>query len=161
MKYLLSFFLLAFVLSGCTTSYLVSEKGEGDSLSYLEFNEEMRNEDIIVKLKNGDEINASNIQIGTDSAEGIDDESLDTFRIQTSSIETVIQKNRFWGGLEGFGFGTLGGAILFGAVLLIDPGHEFENLNTIFPVSLISPLLGAIPGAAIGHKYEYEFQTNH
>jgi len=55
MKFLIYILLLDVLLCGCTSSYLVTEKGEDGSLSYVDFNGEMKGETFSIELSNGTE----------------------------------------------------------------------------------------------------------
>ena len=77
----------------------------------------------------------------------------------------MIRKNRFLGGLEGFGLGLLSGGVLGWLSGFVIGGKDAYNsvgggLAAFFLVTAgaaVGGIAGAVIGAITGHKFKYRF----
>ena len=58
--------LFTLFLTGCASSYLVTKNGGDDEMSYKEFNREIKNENVTVKLYKRSESDGWNMRVDTD-----------------------------------------------------------------------------------------------
>jgi len=93
-------------LVGCTTSHRVTEQGNEGSQSYSDFNTKMRAESATITLRNGLDLEVFGMNVVGDSVEMRESDSKRVFRIHNDSIENVITRSHFWGGLEGYFLGV-------------------------------------------------------
>jgi hypothetical protein len=157
--------LITLFLTGCASSYLVTKNGDGDDkMNYKEFNREVKGENVTLEFTKGSESYGWYMRVDTDSARWNDYDLQERRCVQLGLLKTVIRKNRFLGGIKGFGLGLLSGAALglLGASLF---GGEWSSDHggpppwAVGPVlgALVGGIAGAIIGAITGHKYEYRF----
>ncbi|MFN0158916.1 MAG: hypothetical protein ACKVRP_12700 [Bacteroidota bacterium] len=144
-----------FVLNGCGTSYMVTPlPGKGD-YSYDQLNYEFIEKHAVIDLKDGREISAKQIVVKADSLYWADRASSEHYAVAVNEVRRISRTNHLIGALKGLGFGVLGAAFVLAtntSVGVDDSGFGFVVVGT-----LVSPPLGLIVGAIVGHPYEYSF----
>ena len=163
MKKILTIIFLVYLTAACSTSYVVTSTSTSYESDIQEFNKFAEGREAEIVLVDETEHSANEIYLSADSLNWINVDTKMKNVTANSEIREIVFKNSWLGGLEGFGFGTLGGLVLIGAIFLIDPGREFSNVNDALtnPVKIsVLPVLGASLGVVMGHTYEYEFQND-
>jgi hypothetical protein len=162
MKKILFVSVIAITFVGCTSSYIVSSFGEKNSLTYNEFNSRVLEKTFTAELSDGRQIEGKNVQVSGDSVQWVDEHSGSTFGLETDKIKSVVLKNHWLGGLEGFGFGLAGGGTL-GYIKGSNASQSFLGMYTPLYVAtaygVLGGVLGGIVGLFIGHTSNYEFIT--
>jgi len=148
------------VVAGCTSSYDVANESSPDKYSFAQVNEDAKDQSFTISTVHGEEIDATDLFIGADSASFLEPSVLYTDKrstIPTSSVETITMRRADWvAGAEGFGIGFLSGAML--GVLLASGGNgDTPLIEGSVGVGAVTGFLGAIVGVIVGHKYEYQF----
>jgi len=131
--------------------------------NYQEMNKELVGEDVKIEMKDGNEISATDVKIVNDSLSWTDEDTEKKSKTSLELIDKIVMKNHSIGGLEGFGFGLVGGAGItvlttkasYGKFAL-DPSSSYSE---IFLSWGIAGIIGGTTGLFIGHKYKYEFQS--
>jgi len=153
---------MAMTFMGCTSSYIVSSLGKENSITYNEFNNKVIGKTFTAKLSNGRQIEGRNVQVSGDSVQWVDEHSGSTFGLETDKIKSVVLKNHWLGGLEGFGFGLAGGGTL-GYIKGSKASQSFLGMYTPLyfatAYGVLSGVIGGIVGLVIGHTSNYEFIT--
>jgi len=201
MKTMLAAILLCFLVTACSSSYVITSTSPSYESSVLEFNEFAEGKEAEIILIDDTIITATDLYLSADSLYWIDTEtklktsvvksevreaipasdlylsadSLHWFNPETtlktgvvkSEVRKVIfSKNLLSRGLDGAGFGSIGGA--FAGLLLAGLINESETAEPEdLLLYIILPAIGAAGGALIGfpiglimgNTYEYEFQT--
>lgn len=162
MKGLVFVFVSATLLTGCMSSYVVSPLGGADSLSYQQFNDEVKANKVRIELTNGREMEGINLDIGNDSAHWVDPSSASTRGAVAGEIKTVVSKNHWLGGLNGFKYGFISGAVAVGALGGISGssetfGHDLKVVGAAIIGGTVTGLIGGIVGLLVGQKNEYDF----
>jgi uncharacterized protein YceK len=167
MKLVTVLFGLAILLSGCSSSYLVSSTGKPNAeYSYQEMNEKLIGWDVEIELKDGSDISAKDVKISDDSVSWVDKETNAESKASTLEINKIVIESSPIGALEGAGFGLVGGGGLGALVGQIIVGNDSEwGTGAGAAVGLIlgggtGLIVGSITGAIIGHSYNYEFPTS-
>jgi hypothetical protein len=169
------FLILIICLSSCSSSYVVTPTGRNGEFSFENLNGAMRGKEATILLKDGREIDGSDVRIERDSvffAESVYKTNPKTLgRIRTDgnsgsipihSVQRIIWEGRLIGALEGLGLGLAGGGLVgmtFGGI-----GSEGGGSHGFVPDWFVGLVYGAGVGAAtgmisgtiIGHSYEYD-----
>jgi len=154
MKILLSLFMLAVCLIGCTSSYTIHETTASDHRTYSQLNEELRGRSATIVLKAGENIPVENVEVTMDSTSWSDSKLKENHIIPNSMILKIIIKDRGRGAIDGLHVGVFGGLAIIGAVLL---GGSWGDNNMQWYYAGAMPVLGAGMGAGVSHTYEYYF----
>jgi len=163
MKEMLLSLLSVILLTGCTSSYVVSPAGGIDSLSYKEFNGKVGAENIRIELTTGHGREGKSLALINDSLRWVDQYSDMAVVMWAGEITRIVEIDHWLGGLEGFGLGLFAGAVAGGVV---GSGTYRENTSTPRSVTtefgaiafgLIGGTISGIFGMLPGHTYEYQF----
>ena len=159
-------FSLAIFLCGCSSSYLVSPTGKPYAdYSYQEMNEELKGQEVKIKLMDGRDISAKDVKISDDSLLWVNQETDEESKASIQDIYKIVMGSHGIGALEGAGFGLVGGAGLGALFGQIQTGNDTEwGTGGGAAIGLIlgggiGIIVGPITGAIIGHSYNYEFLT--
>jgi len=158
------FFLSLFLVTACSSSYVVSFSGEDKSVD--EFNELAEGEEAEIILLDKSVITATEVYLSADSLHWFNPETKLKNSVAKSEISKVLFSDMWRGGLEGAGFGLLSGG---GAGLLFGAATFSQNGLTEDPVAwdgawalfggACGTLIGFPIGLIIGHTNEYKFQN--
>jgi hypothetical protein len=154
-------FVSAMVLTGCTSSYIVSPLGGENFLSYQEFNDKARGETNSIQLSNGQQTEGRSIHVSNDSVLWLDKRTGRIFGATVDEIKTVVRRNHWFGALEGFGFGLFTGGAS-GALSSIGKHSSFLGDSDLWAYyalayGVVGGVLGGIAGGVIGDTYNYQF----
>jgi hypothetical protein len=130
MKELLFVFMSTMLLSGCMSSYVVSPLGGADSLSYQRFNVDVEGNQVRIELTDGQQLEGINLAVSSDSAHWFNPSSESTHGMVAAEIKTVVRKNHWLGGLKGFGYGVIPGAVLGGYTSFEGGFHQFCRISS-------------------------------
>jgi len=154
-------FISALMLTGCTSSYILSPLGVEGSISYQEFNNKTSGETNRIELLNGQQAEGRNVQVIGDSVVWLDESTGKTSSVTIDKIKTVVRRNHSFGALEGFGFGLfIGGAS--GALSSIGKHSSFLGDSDLWAYyalayGVVGGVLGGTIGGIIGDTYNYRF----
>jgi hypothetical protein len=148
------FLMSGVVASGCGSSYLVTPSPERGEYSYEQLNVELLKKEAVVVLKNGVEMNATQIRIDADSVSWQEPLNGKVHQISIDDMAQISRTDHLMGALEGLGAGAIVDGLIL-AKLVSTPQHEFPVAGLL--VLLGIPSLFTATGAVIGHRYEYEF----
>ena len=164
-----AWFLFGLILSavtGCTSSYDVANEPvpiqhwprTPDKYSFAQVNEDAKDQFFTISTVHGEEIDATDLFIRGDSTSFLEPSVASGSTIATSSVETITIKKAWVGGLEGFGFGFIPGAVLGGVAGDHSSGEvEFAWYEGAVVVGTVTGVIGGIIGLIVGHTYEYQF----
>ncbi|MDO8549444.1 MAG: hypothetical protein Q7S39_04725 [Ignavibacteria bacterium] len=165
MKTMFALIILCFLVTACSSSYVVTSTSSSDESSVLEFNEFAEGKEAEIILRDYVVNTATNVYLSADSLYWFNPETKLKTSVVKSEIREVMFTDMWLGGLEGAGIGFLSGGVpglLFGATTagLV----EVEEGGWIVAWSLIGGVGGALIGfpigLIIGHTNEYEFENS-
>lgn len=162
MKTVYAFMFLTLIVSGCTSSTLVTPTNQSGTLSIDGFNQKIHDEEVIVLFNTGLKTAAIGFRIEHDSASWGETGNGSLFHIPLAKIHTVSTgPNRLVGGLIGLGAGLAGGAL---AGYLIANGFDASSDSKGLTMALgtaggagAGGIIGTIIGINNGPSYEYYF----
>ena len=151
--------ILAFVSWGCSSSNAVR-----GVVTSTKINEELKGRLVSIELKDGRTVSAKGVSITEDSVSWVDrhtDEGSKAGLGQVNKI-VIVKKNYLLGAMEGFGFGTLGGATIGFVASGGGPWGKGSDASIIaFALLAVGTAAGAgiglITGAIIGHSNNDEY----
>jgi hypothetical protein len=150
------------LLMGCSSSYVVSSSPKSDP-SFSAFNSTAEGRSGTVVLQDGREIGAQNIIASPDSILYQNVETRAIAVVPTNTVKKVVLTNHLTGALDGFGWGAACGAVIVMILSAVSPSSGGEFSGTAYAVFFMAigagagGVIGAIPGALIGHSSEYQF----
>jgi hypothetical protein len=156
-----------YLITSCTSSYIINSSSPSYETSVKEFNEFAADNDAEIILSDGKVFETGNVYLTLDSLLWIDQESKSKISVANSTLGKILIKNTSLGGLEGAGIGFLSGAVagLVLALIITDTSGskgDVEAFNYLsFPAigGVVGALIGWITGNILGHTYDYEFQN--
>jgi hypothetical protein len=161
MKTMLNIFIFYFLVTACSSSYVVSSSGEDTSVD--EFNKFAEGKEVEIILIDSKVITATDLYLSADSLYWFNPETKLKNGVAKSEISKVMFTDWGLGGLEGAGFGFLSGGAL--GVMLVAGleavGSELDDsayTDGFVSIGIVGGLIGFPIGAIIGHTNEYEFQ---
>ena len=160
------FFLSLFLITACSSSYIVNSTSPTYESSIREFNESAEGEKAKIILSDSTVITATEVYLSADSLYWFDSETKLNTGVVITEISKVMFTDMWRGGLEGAGIGLLSGSgagLLFGAATFGQNGPQGDPVGYCAYWSLIGGVGGALIGFPIGaisgHKNVYEFQN--
>jgi hypothetical protein len=164
MKACFLFGLTLSVATGCTSSYDVANEPAPDKHSFAQVNEDAKGQSFTISTVHGEEIDATDLFIGADSASFLEPSVLYTDKrstIPTSSIKTIIIKHVGAGAVDGLVWGVIVGTPIGALAGAAAEGIQGEATPALATASVIvtAAALGAGVGAIIRHTDEYIFQS--
>ena len=158
MKTIFALIILGFLVTACTTTYVVSSSNEDTSID--EFNYFAKGQEAEIILRDTTITSATDVFLSADSLSWIDPENILKSTVVKSDVRKVIFSKTFGGhligGLEGWGFGIPSGGIA-GLVTYWVFGQS--NAWAFYGLLGIGVAVGAIAGITtgliIGHTYEF------
>ncbi len=158
MKTIFVLAILYFLITGCSSTYVISSSSSSNEFSVIEFNKYADGREAKIILKDKVVTDATNVYLSTDSLSWSEPENILKSKVVKSDVRRVIFKNHWVGGLEWGAIGIPSGGIAgfliawasgggLGAILII-PGFGV----------IVGAIAGIITGSIIGHTYEYEFE---
>ena len=168
MKTLFNIFIFYFLVSACSSSYVVSSSGEDTSVD--EFNELAEGEEAEIILTNNVAITATEVYLSADSLYWFNPETKLKAGVVKSDVRKITFTDDLHGGLEGAGLGFLSGAVVGGltifTIAMISEGEPApgEYAGAYYAAGIVAGAgLGLLTGFTVGmingHTYEYEFQN--
>ncbi len=157
--------ILEALMVGCSSTYNVGSTKESD-MSCNEFQQEVNQSALTFHFNNTTVETGELIDVRGDSIlwRKADDEKNSIAAI--TSLKKIVRKNRELGAIEG---GLISGATYMLALFVAggppETRHGIPEVTTrenawIYAGGSAAFLTGAVPGALIGHKVEYNFDTN-
>ncbi len=156
---------LAICLCSCSSSYTVRSTSERGAYTYGEINEELKGRHAKIELRDGKEIFAKEVRISDDSVSWLDARTDKQSGANIGQLNKIVIKNYLLGGLEGLGFGVVGGGgvgALVGQVTVGNDGDWGTGAGAVVGLILgggTGTIVGLITGLIIGHSYNYEFPS--
>lgn len=152
---------------GCTSSYTVSSKPDSLAYSYQEANQKLRGENATIAFVGGQQIEASNVSLASDSIRFDYARGTLRARVPTSQVLKIDARDRGQGIIDGLGIGTIAGSIAGLAILLgaragepsvwDAPALGYESLGG--GGALLGGAFGALADSSIGHSNEFIIKT--
>jgi hypothetical protein len=170
MKTISALIIFCFLVTACSSSYVVNSTSPAYDSSIQEFNELAEVEEAEIILADSTVINATDVYLSADSLHWFNPET----ELKTGVVKSEVRKITFTddlrGGLEGAGLGFLSGAVVgvltfFTIAMILDgepaKGEYAGSYYAVFAVSGagLGLLTGFTVGMLNGHTYEYEFQN--
>ena len=155
-----------FLIIACSSSYILNSNSPTYDTSVQEFNEIAEGKEAEIILSDSTVITATDLYLSADSLYWFNPETKLKTGVAKSEISKVMFIDMWLGGLEGAGFGLVGGGGLGALVGQIIVGNDGEwGTGAGAAVGLIlgggtGLIVGSITGLIIGHTNEYEFQNN-
>ena len=141
---------------GCSSMTYVTFNGTGDSLSYVQFNEEIGREKLSVFSDSWNMQTSLDLRAAPDSCVWIDGETGKTMHAPFSEIKSAVVTDHMAGLWRGFLYGGLAG-IGIGYVVLLSGDMRHEPLAVFVPASIgtIGATVGGFLGVLIGYNRVY------
>jgi len=171
MKTVFVLIIFCYLITACSSSYVVNSTSPTYESSVLEFNKIAEGKEAEIILRDYIVNTATNVYLSADSLYWFNPET----KLKTGVVKSEARKITFTedlhGGLEGAGLGFLAGAAvgvltLFTIVMISEgepaPGEYAGAYYAIFAATGagLGLLSGFTVGMINGHTYEYEFQNN-
>ena len=154
--------LLLQLIAACSSTHnLTSPRG---SSSDSEFNNFAKDETAKIILINDSVYKATNVNLSAETLCWNNSKTRRKVCKSCSEINSVIFKNEWLGGLEGAGFGVIGGGTVGLVTGIINPNLDSDwgsgSTAAIYSIlgAIGGTLIGFTAGMIMGHTYEYEFQ---
>jgi len=159
MKTMFNIFIICFLVTACSSSYVVSSS-DGDT-SVDEFNEFAEGEEAEIILSDSTEITATEVYLSADSLYWFNPETKLKTGVAKSEISKVLFTDMWRGGLRGAGYGCAAGMLLWVAVNDSLENSQFVNyMGGLATLGVVSALIGYPIGLIVGYPVEYEFQND-
>jgi len=155
---------LAIFFCGCSSTYTVRSTEAEDAFSYEQMNEELKERNVTIQLRDWTDIYAKKVLIANDSISWLNRSTDEKYKVRIGRLDKIVIKNHGLGILEGLGLGLLGGGGL-GLLLAGITSSDSKNSEAkawgflIFSVlgASLGTVVGLLSGAISGHSYIYEF----
>jgi len=169
MKTMFALIILCFLVTACSSSYVVSSSNEVRLVD--EFNETAEGKEAEIILRDYVVNNATNVYLSADSLFWSNPESKLKSGVLKSETRKITFIEDFRGGLEGAGLGFLSGAVVGGltlfTIVMISEGEPApgEYAGAYYAIFMAAGAgLGLLSGFTVGmingHTYEYEFENS-
>jgi hypothetical protein len=159
MKIMLAAIFLCFLVTACSSSYVVSSSGEDTSED--EFNEFAEGEEAEIILSDSTEITATDLYLSADSLHWFNPETKLKSGVAKSEISKVMFTDMWTGGAYGAGAGFIGGMSLWVAVSDSIENSQFVNyMGGLAALGVVGALIGFPIGLIVGYPIEYEFENS-
>jgi hypothetical protein len=146
-------FLLAILpAGGCSSTLYVTVDGQGDSLSYREFNGEIAGERVNLFLKGNVGMPVKNLRISPDSCVWLNPMTGQIRNSRLENVRQIVYTDNSRGTWEGAGIGALAGAAFVTTVIALsdDRGEHRLKSAALMIAPVAGGLLGGVAGAVIG-----------
>jgi len=158
MKTMFNIFILNFLVTACSSSYVVSSSDEDKSVD--EFNESAEGEEAEIILKDNTAITATEVYLSADSLHWFNSETKLKTGVAKSEIRKVMFTDTWTGGAYGAGAGFIGGMSLWVAVSDSMENSQFDNyMGGLAALGVVGALIGFPIGLIVGYPIEYKFQN--
>jgi outer membrane lipoprotein SlyB len=155
MKTVLSVIVLSVIISGCSSSTLVTPSGEKGDISYPEFNAKLGNDEANIKLKDGRTVSGKSIYASHDTISWNDPKNQSRMSAPVENVHEVFIVNHTPTGFLGL---LLGAAVGVGVSLSVTSGPSNGGEGVVWAIAPPSgAAIGAVAGALIGSRTRYEF----
>jgi hypothetical protein len=159
MKTLFNIFIFYFLVTVCSSSYVVSSSSEDTSVD--KFNESAEGEEAEIILSDSTEITATEVYLSADSLYWFNPETKLKTGVAKSEISKVMFTDTWTGGAYGAGAGFIGGMSLCVAVSDSIENSQFVNyMGGLAALGVVGALIGFPIGLIVGYPIEYEFQND-
>ena len=159
MKTMFALIIFYFLVTACSSSYVVSSSNGDKSVD--EFNESAEGEEAEIILSDSTEITATGVYLSADSLYWFNPETQLKTGLSISEISKVMFTDTWQGGLRGAGGGFIGGASLWVAVSDSIENSKFVNyMGGLAALGVVGALIGFPIGLIVGYPIEYEFQND-
>lgn len=159
MKTMFALIIFYFLISACSSSYVVSSSGEDTSVD--EFNELAEGEEAEIILRDTVVKNATDVYLSGDSLYWFNPETKLKTGVAKSEISKVMFTDMWRGGLRIAGGGCLAGMGLWVAVNDSLENSKFVSyMEGLAAFGVVGALIGFTIGLIIGHTNEYEFESS-
>ncbi len=95
---------------GCSYSYIVAPTKEGGDYSYDELNAELKETEAVIALKDGREMQGSQIRIQNDSLSWMETVDKRAYKVLAGDVRSISRKDHAVGAMDGFLLGALLGS---------------------------------------------------
>ena len=159
MKTMFNIFILNFLVTACSTSYVVSTSSEDTSV--YEFNKFAAGKEVEIILIDNTVITATEVYLSADSLYWFNPETKLKTGVVKSEISKVMFTDMWRGGLRGAGYGCAAGMLLWVAVSDSIENSQFVNyMGGLAALGVVGALIGYPIGLIVGYPIEYEFQND-
>jgi hypothetical protein len=159
MKTISALIIFCFLVTACSSSYVVSSSGEDTSVD--EFNKSIEGEEAEIILTDSSVITATDLYLSADSLYWFNPETKLKTGTEKSEISKVMFTDTWTGGAYGAGAGFLGGASLWVAVSDSIENSKFVNyMGGLAALGVVGALIGFPIGLIVGYPIEYKFQNS-
>jgi hypothetical protein len=165
MKTISSLIIFCFLVTACSTSFVVSSSSEDTSAD--EFNNFVQGQEAEIILRDSIVNNAIDVYLSADSLHWNNSEDMFKSSVVKSDVRKVIISSKLIGGLEWWGIGMLAGGIAglltaWPLAAAADPQSQTGWYYVILiPTGVVvGALAGIITGIIIGHRYEFIISGN-
>lgn len=154
------FVLSLFLITACSSSYVVNSNSPTYDTSVAEFNESAEGEEAEIILSDSTEITATEVYLSADSLYWFNPETKLKTGVAKSEISKVMFTDTWQGGLRGAGAGFIGGASLWVAVSDSIENSKFVSyMGGLAALGVVCAIIGFPIGLIVGYPIEYEFQN--
>jgi hypothetical protein len=159
MKTISAIIIFCFLVTACSSSYVVSSSGEDTSVD--EFNKSVEGEEAEIILTDSSVITATDLYLSADSLYWFNPETKLKIGVEKSEISKVMFTDTWTGGAYGAGAGFIGGASLWVAVSDSIENSQFVNyMGGLAALGVVGALIGFPIGLIVGYPIEYNFQNS-
>ena len=156
MKTILVLVVPAIFLLGCSSSHVVSLHGGADSISYLEFNDKMKDYRVWIQLTDGRTWVGDKIELNQDSARWTDVKSDSSVGMGANQILTVVRNDHWSAALNWAGSGAAGG-VTVGYALASKDSSDWGRLGAAALFGVTGGIVGGLLGLIVGQSDAYHF----
>ncbi|MFI5406315.1 MAG: hypothetical protein ACHQ1D_07355 [Nitrososphaerales archaeon] len=158
MKTISALIIFCFLLTACSSSYVVSSTDDDTSVD--EFNESVQGEEAEIILSDSTVITATDLYLSADSLHWFNPETKLKTGVAKSEISKVMFTDTWTGGAYGAGAGMIGGASLWIAVSDSIENSQFVNyMGGLAALGVVGAVIGFPIGLIVGYPIEYKFQN--
>jgi hypothetical protein len=159
MKTISALIIFCFLVTACSSSYVVSSSREDTSVD--EFNKSVEGEEAEIILTDSSVITATDLYLSADSLYWFNPETKLKTSVEKSEISKVMFTDTWTGGAYGAGAGFIGGASLWVAVSDSIENSQFVNyMGGLAALGVVGALIGFPIGLIVGYPIEYNFQNS-
>lgn len=153
MRTMFAIIILGFLVTACSTSFIVSSSSEDTSID--DFNNFAEGRESKIILRDIVVTNATAVYLSEDSLFWIDPESILKSSVVKSDVRKIIFTENLLGGFEGLLFGIPSGGIA-GFITAWASGGGLGAILIIPGIGVVAgAIIGFTTGIFIGHTYEF------